>query len=196
MGYHVDILESEIIALDREAVKDIIEKYDFDYIFTLEDDHIVPKEYWIKLPSDIYLFLAELARVAVGEIAFRGEDGTTWKVELTDGKVIEYTATIVYDKAGEEGALQVPEEIVNERYVGVFRNNCFILYDLKEERWCKVILHGSISDIENARIVLQGEKVPEEHYTDFLPSQEVEEVKKVISKLPPEVVKHLSLKFI
>lgn len=193
MGYYVIITHCEITTKNEEEAARIIEKHGYEDVFKIDEDSIVPVEYYMKLPNNIYVFLAELARVAVGKIAFKGEDETMWKVELTDGKVIEYTATVVYDKAGEGEALQVPEEVVNERYVGVFRNNCFILYDLKEGKWCKVSFYGSISDVENARIVLQGEKLPEEHYTDFLPSHEAEEVKKVVSKLPPEIAKKVSL---
>jgi len=196
MGYYVDITCCDIIIKNEEEVARIIEKHGYEDVFKIDEDSIVPVEYYMKLPNNIYLFLAELARVAAGEIAFRGEDGAMWKVELADGKVIEYTATVVYDKAGEGEAIQVPEEVVNERYVGVFRNNCFILYDLKEKKWCKVNFYGSISDVENARIVLQGEKLPEEHYTDFLPSHEVEAVKNVVSKLPPELAKRFAVELL
>lgn len=162
MGYTVDIIECSLTAKSVEEAKKIIEEFEREGVFEIDEEgHIRPTDWSFNWSSDEYLFFAALSRVAEGYIAFRGENGEIWKIELKDGEIIDYTAEIVYRKTG---SARIHEDffkkkmVANERYVAaVTEFDTVIAYDRKHRQWLNIRLYGSLADLEILEAIIRGE---------------------------------------
>jgi hypothetical protein len=143
-----------------EKAEEILRKFDTGSIFEIKESKITPVEWCFKWTGDEYLFFAALSKVAEGYVAFRGEDNSLWKIELKDGKVIDYTGEIVYE---ETGAVSLPEDVlrdgvvVNERYLAaILGNSKMVVYDLKERMWLEKRFYGSLRDLNLIEDIIQA----------------------------------------
>lgn len=163
MGYDVDVIECNlVIKKGMEEVKEILEKFDTGDVFEIEGSVIEPVEWTFKWTGDEYIFFASLARVAEGYVAFRGEDGAYWKIELKDGKIIDYGGEIVYRKTDE---LSIPDDvlkervIVNSRYLATFSNSKIVVYDRDAKKWLEKRFYGSLGDLMLINNIVQANDI-------------------------------------
>ncbi|WP_202320366.1 hypothetical protein [Archaeoglobus neptunius] len=173
MGYMVEVRSHDIFVLNDEKVRETIETFDMDHIFTISDEHLTFREYTFKMPANLYLFFAAIADAVEGFVEFQGEDGPIWKVDIKDGRVAEYSATITFEKSYETEKVDVDySPIVNERYVAAWiHEDALLAYDLVEDAWFKVWLTGSISDVETVKQIQRGEALPAYHLYDPAPHE-------------------------
>lgn len=168
MGYLIDIIECDITATDPDEAERILQEYEWNDIFEIEDTCIQPKEWCFKWDEEIYELLIALSKVARGYIEIRGEDNAMWKIELMNGKITEFRAKIIYE---EVATVSLPDEfvrekvIVNDRYLAaVVNRRTFIVYDRKNRRWLHFAYYGSITSLKFLEDLYYGRDLKDDRY--------------------------------
>jgi len=197
MGYVVDVHEFEFNLRESNParVADVLGKLEWLPVHR-EGDVLTFSDYSFKWSSLVYLDMVRLSEIAEGYIVFRGEDGVFWKMDIRDGKIVDYDAELVFHIT-ESYSLDLVKKLMSgcyedDRIVAMIVGGRGCVIDRKS---LGLSVHDVSSLLESLNRYLETRDPGLFHYRDVREVKEIDDliVKEVIKRLMDAGLKEIAL---